>query len=140
MDQLLTPDFWEVQLAIVASAPWLAVPLLLVSAVIGWLARSLVSEAQIEGLKAQVDTRDKRLQLARDKEQDVTEKLELARTEATTLRDQVALNVRNPKALQIVQASVESTIAALEQANSSSNVLRTTLAQRTIPRRRVPQE
>jgi len=128
MDQLLTPDFWKVQLAFVASAPWLILPLLLVFAVIGWAACSRVNKGQIEGLKSQLNARDERLQLARDKEQDVTEKLAAARTEVTTLRDQVTLYVKG-EALQIVQASVGSTIAAIEQANSSSNVLRTTLSE-----------
>jgi hypothetical protein len=129
MDQLLTPDFWKVQLAIVASAPWLIAPLLLVCGVIGWFICSRINKGQIEGLRAQLNARDERLQLAREKEQDVTDKLAVARAKMRTLQDQVPIYVTDRDALQVVQASVGSSITAIEQANSSSNVLRSTLSE-----------
>jgi hypothetical protein len=69
------------------------------------------------------------LELARETEKDVTEKLAMARTEATSLKDQVTLYVKDREALQVVQASVGSTMAAIEQAHSSSNALGTMLSE-----------
>jgi hypothetical protein len=67
MDQFFTGQFWHEQWAVVMSAPWLIVPLLLLSGFIGWRFRKAVDDGEIRGLREQKLAAADRLQLAHDR-------------------------------------------------------------------------
>jgi hypothetical protein len=127
MDQLLTSAFWHTQLGVVMSAPWLIIPLLIAAAIISWWLRGAVEGGRVEGLREQLKARDERLQLAREKEADVGEKLEVAKAEGVALKEQVSLFVGTDPKFITIQSSVGSTVDAIERANTSSKALHSTL-------------
>jgi hypothetical protein len=57
----------------------------------------------------------------------LAEKLETGRTELASLKDTVAQNVGAADKLKVIERRLSSTIAAIEQATTSSDALRTTL-------------
>jgi hypothetical protein len=78
--------------------------------------------------RGQLDARDERLKLAREKQLDLFEKLAVVTTESLELQHQLALHDKGFTEIATVQSSVRSTIAAIKRANDSSAVLRTTLS------------
>ena len=128
LERFLNPDFWDSQAAIVMSASWLVLALLLIAVLLGWLLRGTVSRRQAKRLKAQLWARDERLQLAQQIEEDVAEKLAIAKAEAEQLRKQVALCTSVEAGFVAIRSLVASTVTALDTANTYSNVLRDTLS------------
>jgi hypothetical protein len=112
--QLLTSEFWEALGAV-------DIPLLILAGFIGWKLRSITGRGQL-------DARDERLKLAREKQLDLSEKLAVVTTESLELQHQLALHDKGFTEIATVQSSVRSTIAAIKRANDSSVVLRTTLS------------
>jgi parvulin-like peptidyl-prolyl isomerase len=110
--QLLTFQFWEA----LAAAD---IPLLLIAGFIGWKLRSIAHRAQPDA--------DEVLKLAREKQQDVTEKLAVATTEGMKLQEQLGLHDKGFAELASLQSSIRSTIDAIKRVNDSSDALRTTL-------------
>ena len=127
LDQLLNPAFWTGQLAVVMSASWVSIPLILIVVFFTWVLRGMLYRAQIKAFKAQLEARDERLQLARQIEYDVADKLALAKAEGERLKKQVALYKSVEAGFVAIQLSVSSTIAAIDKANTYSDVLRDTL-------------
>ena len=128
LDQLLNPAFWKGQLAVV-SAPWVSIPLILILGIFGWLLRDKLNRGQIvKAFKAQLQARDERLQLARQIEYDIAEKLALAHAAGEQLSKQVALYKSVEAGFATIRSSVSSTVAAIDKANSYSEVLRATLS------------
>ena len=74
MDQLFTRQFWHDQWAVVASAPWVIVPLLLIAGLVGWKAKGIIDDGQIRGLRAQLDVADQRLRLATERYEAVVQR------------------------------------------------------------------
>jgi hypothetical protein len=112
--QLLTSEFWEV-LGVVD------IPLLILAGFIGWKLRSIANRGQL-------NARDERLKLAREKQQDLTEELAVVTTESLGLQHQLALHDKGFTEFAALQSSVRSTIAAIKRVNDSSDILRTTLS------------
>ena len=111
MEQL-TSEFWEAMGAV-------DILLVLIAGFIGWKLRSIANRAQPNA--------DELLRLAREKQQDVTEKLAVATTESMKLQEQLALHDKGFTELAAFQSSIRSTIDAIKRANDSSDTLRTTL-------------
>ena len=128
LDQLLNPAFWTGQLAVVMSASWVSIPLILIVVFFTWVLRGMLYRAQIKAFKAQLEARDERLQLARQIEYDVADKLALAKAEGERLKKQVALYKSVEAGFATIRSSVSSTVAAIDKANSYSEVLRATLS------------
>jgi hypothetical protein len=113
VQQLLTSEFWEALVAV-------DIPLLLIAGFIGWkIIRSIVHRVQPNA--------DKLLKIAREQQQDLTEKLAVATTESMKLQEQLALHDKGFTELATLQSSARSTIDAIKRANNSSDTLRTTL-------------
>jgi hypothetical protein len=117
MEQLLTPDFWKTVGTFVMSAPLINILLLIIAGGIGWWLRGREDIGEIKGLKAQLEVRDERLQLARET-RDATNKWAVATAEGQVLREQARARKGDP-----LIPSVDRTVAAIEQANTSSLAL-----------------
>jgi hypothetical protein len=76
MDQLFTAQFWHDQWAVVMSAPWVIIPLLVLAAYIGWRFRKTVDDGEIRGYRAQKDAAEGRLELAHDQNARVVAQVE----------------------------------------------------------------
>ena len=135
LDQLLTPEFWKSASQTLQGGPsWSVVPLLLIVGIIGWWLGGREYRGQVRGLQErlrarddQLSARDERLQLARENEKDATQKWAVATAEGQALREQVRLYASKDDALRNIETSVVRTVAAIEQANTSSQVLGRTL-------------
>jgi hypothetical protein len=82
MEQIFTTQFWRDQFAVVASAPWTIIPLLLIAGFIGWKWKGINDDGEIRELRAKADAAAERLELAREKYEVVVGKL-------NELRDQI---------------------------------------------------
>ena len=79
MDQLLTPEFWKVQIEVATSALWIVTPLLLIAVMIGWKSKSIIDKRKIRGLRAEINAREQRLQQAHDKQELVANQVKILR-------------------------------------------------------------
>jgi len=79
MDQLLTPEFWKVQIEVATSALWIVTPLLLIAVMIGWKSKSIIDKRKIRGLRAEINAREQRLQQAHDKQELVASQVKILR-------------------------------------------------------------
>jgi hypothetical protein len=79
MDQLLTPEFWKVQIEVATSALWVVIPLLLISGIIGWRSKGIIDDRKIRGLRTEINTREQRLQQAHDKQELVANQVKILR-------------------------------------------------------------
>ena len=127
MDQFLSPQFWKSQLAVVASAPWITVCLLAGIAAFVWWLRGTIAKGQIEGLRAQHEALKAHLVYAQEKERDLKADLAVALTRALMAQESVTLFVKDDSKLATVQLSIESSVAAIEQANSRTDALNSVL-------------
>jgi signal transduction histidine kinase len=112
--QPFTSEFWEALGAV-------DILFLILAGFIGWKLRSIAD-------RGQVDARDERLKLAREKQQDLAQKLAVVTTESLELQHQLALHDKGFTELTALQSAVRSTIAAIRRVNDSSDVLATTLS------------
>jgi hypothetical protein len=72
-------SFWKAQIEVATSAPWVVIPLLLIAGIIGWKSRSIIDARKIRGLRAEINTREQRLQQAHDKQELVANQLKILR-------------------------------------------------------------
>ena len=79
MDQLLAPEFWKAQIEVASSAPWVVIPLLMIAGIIGWRSKSIVDDRKIKGMMAEINTRERRLQQAHNKQELVTNQVKILR-------------------------------------------------------------
>jgi dsDNA-specific endonuclease/ATPase MutS2 len=79
VDQLLTPEFWKAQIEVATSAPWVVIPLLLIAGIIGWGSKGIVDDRKIKGMMAEINTRERRLQQAHNKQELVTNQVKILR-------------------------------------------------------------
>jgi hypothetical protein len=79
MDQLLTPEFWKVQIEVVTSALSVVIPLLLIAGMIGWKSKGFIDDRKISGLRAEINAREQRLQQAYDKQELVANQVKILR-------------------------------------------------------------
>ena len=79
MDQLLTPEFWKGQIEVATSAFWVVIPLLLIAGMIGWKSKGIIDKRKIRGLRAEIHTREQRLQQAHDKQELVANQVKILR-------------------------------------------------------------
>jgi hypothetical protein len=112
--QSFTSEFWGALGAIDTL-------LLILAGFFGWKLRSIADRAQL-------DARDERLKLARQKQQDLAQKLAVVTTESLELQHQLALHDKGFTELATLQSSIRSTIAAIKRVNESSAILGTTLS------------
>jgi hypothetical protein len=112
MEQL-TSEFWEAMGAV-------DILLLLIAGFVGWKIRSIVHGAERNA--------DDLLKLAREKQQELTEKMAVAITESMKLQEQLTLNEQGFIELTALKSSIRSTIDAIKRANNSSETLRSALA------------
>jgi hypothetical protein len=129
MDQFLSPGFWKSQLAAVANARWIVLILLAAVAVFVWRLRGFVDKNRIDALKDQLNARDERLLLAQQQERDVSAKLAAALASASAAQLSAAIFAKDDPKLLTVQSSIESSVDALKQAKSCSDVLSKSLFQ-----------
>ena len=54
MDQLLTLEFWKVQIEVATSSLWVVIPLLLIAGIIGWKAKGIINDRKIRGLRTEI--------------------------------------------------------------------------------------
>jgi signal transduction histidine kinase len=111
--QSFTSEFWEALGAV-------DILLLILAGFFGWKLRSIADRGQLSA-------RDERLKLAREKQQDLAQKLAVVTTESLELQHQLALHDKGFSELAALQSSIRSTIAAIKRVNESSDVLVTTL-------------
>jgi hypothetical protein len=79
MDQVLTPEFWKVQIELATSAFWIVIPLLLVAGIIGWKFKGIIYDRKLSDLRAEINTREQRLQQAHDKQELVANQVKILR-------------------------------------------------------------
>jgi hypothetical protein len=79
MDQLLTPEFWKVQIELVTSALWIVIPSLLVAGIIGWKSKGIIYDKKIRGLRTEINAHEQRLQQAHDKQELVANQVKILR-------------------------------------------------------------
>ena len=79
MDQLLTPEFWKVQIEVATSVFWVVIPLLLIAGMIGWKSKGIIYDRKLRGLRAEINTREQRLQQAHDKQELVANQVKILR-------------------------------------------------------------
>jgi hypothetical protein len=111
--QSFTSEFWETLGA-------LDILLLVLAGFFGWKLRSVAERGQLKA-------RDERLKLAREKQQDLAQRLAVVTTEGLALQHQLALHDKGFTELATLQSSIRSTIAAIKRVNESSDILATTL-------------
>jgi|SRR5215471_7168416 len=112
--QPFTSEFWEALGAV-------DILLLALAGFIGWKLRSIA-------VRRQLNARDERLKLAREKQQDLAQKLAVVTTESLELQHQLALHDKGFTELAALQSSVRSTIDAIKRMNDSSDALAATLS------------
>lgn len=113
--QSFASGFWEALGAV-------DILLLLLAGFIGWKLRSIADRGQLEA-------RDERLKLARERQQDLAQKLAVVTTESMGLQHQLALHDKGFAELAALQSSIRSTIAAIKRLQNSSDVLGTAIEQ-----------
>jgi hypothetical protein len=91
MDRVLTEQFWKGQWAVVASAPWVVIPLLLLASFVGWKGKGINDDGEMRGLRAERDAAVQRLELANEKIEDADEKYEAVVSRVDELGDKVGL-------------------------------------------------
>jgi len=90
MDQVFTAQFWHDQFAVIASAPWAIIPLLLIAGFVGWKWKATNDDGEMRKLRARVDTAAERLELAREKYQAVVGELNELRDKIAKLDTKIA--------------------------------------------------
>ena len=121
--QPFTSEFWEALGAV-------DILLLVLAGFIGWKLRS-------SAVRGQLNARDERLKLAREKQQDLAQKLAVVTTETLELQHQLALHDKGFTELAALQSSVRSTISAIKRMNDSSDALGATLSSQRDARREI---
>jgi hypothetical protein len=142
VDQIFTAPFWHDQWAVVMSAPWIIIPLLLLSAIIGSRWRKTVDDGEIRGLKAQKQAAEDRLQLAADKQTVVTEKIDEVKEQVSLISRQIqGRTIPVPNILAETE-KLSGTIGDLSLANtevsgtlSASGALYKTILSRSFPKK-----
>ena len=117
MEKLLTTEFWLSQTAVIMSAPWVIIPLLLMSGFIGWKIKGGI-DGGARLLRAENKALEAQLQLARREASGTDQKLISIRTEIAELKRQVEARA-NPDALKRLAATVESQANEAATANST---------------------
>ena len=90
MDQVFTTQFWHDQFAVIASAPWAIIPLLLIAGFVGWKWKATNDDGEIRELCAKADAAAERLELAREKYQAVVGELNELRDKIAKLDTKIA--------------------------------------------------
>jgi hypothetical protein len=90
MDQVFTTQFWHDQFAVIASAPWAIIPLLLIAGFVGWKWKATNDDGEIRELRAKADAAAERLELAREKYQAVVGELNELRDKIAKLDTKIA--------------------------------------------------
>jgi hypothetical protein len=112
--QSFTSEFW-------AALGAIDILLLILAGFFGWKLRSIADQGQL-------NARDDHLKLAREKQQELAQKLAVVTTESLQLQHQLALHDKGFTELATLQSSIRSTIAAIKRVNESSAILGTTLS------------
>ena len=89
MDQVFTPQFWQDQFAVIGSAPWAIIPLLLIAGLVGWKWKGTIDDGEIRALRARVDTAAERLEFADEKLELADEKYEAIVNQVNELKEKV---------------------------------------------------
>ena len=69
----------KVQIEVATSALWVVIPLLLIAGLIGWKSKGIIDDRKISGLRAEINTREQRLQQAHDKQELVANQVKILR-------------------------------------------------------------
>jgi hypothetical protein len=112
--QSFTSEFWGALGAV-------DILLLILAGFFGWKLRSIADRGQL-------NARDDHLKLAREKQQDLAQRLAVVTTESLELQHQLALHDKGFAELATLQSSIRSTIAAIKRVNESSAILGTALS------------
>ena len=89
-DQIFTTQFWHDQFTVIASAPWVIIPSLLIAGFVGWKWKGAIDEGEIRELRAKADAAAERLELAREKYQAVVGELNELRDKVAKLDTKIA--------------------------------------------------
>ncbi len=130
LEQLFTAAFWKAQWAVVASAPWLIVPLLLVAGFIGWRWKASNDDGEIRGCRAERDAARGQLQLAHDKHGVLDEEIARLKAQVSEQNKMISeLRTEEPARYQFETLSSNSALIAntLSNLTTSSAALGTTL-------------
>ncbi len=113
--QSFTSEFWGALGAIDTL-------LLILAGFFGWKLRSIADRGQL-------DARDERLKVARERQQDLAQKLAVVTTESMGLQHQLALHEKGFAEFAALQTSIRSTIDAIKRMQNSSDALGTAIEQ-----------
>ena len=123
MEQLITSEFWHKQRDVVASAPWLIIPLLLIALAIGWKIKSSIDAGETKALKARVDLAHDKYELLVKQVEDLNEKI--------AQQDRLIVELKNtpmpPARVQELITSNNEIKSALSSVTSSTADLGVTL-------------
>lgn len=112
--QPFTSEFWEALGAV-------DILFLVLAGFIGWKLRSIADRGQL-------DARDERLKVVREKQRDLAQKLAVVTTESLELQHQLTLHDQGFTELTALKSSVRSIVTAIKRMNDSSDALGITLS------------
>jgi hypothetical protein len=94
IEQIFTSQFWHDQWDVIARAPYLIVPLLLIAGFVGWKWKGTNDDGEMRGLRAEVkgvvNVAAQRLELANEKIEAADEKYKAVVNRENELKDKVA--------------------------------------------------
>jgi hypothetical protein len=112
------PEPWRNQWEIFVSAPYLAMPLMVMALMVGWWIGNRLAGARVEGLNGSIEALKQRLALATDREADVQRARTELEKQVLELKAQIAAGAPTEK-LATTSARVGVAITEFSTANSA---------------------
>jgi len=125
MVEIFTWKFWHDQWEIVASAPWLIIPSLLIAGLVGWKWKGINDDGEMRGLRAELSATNQRLELAREKYDGVVSQLNELKNEIVRQDEMIAAISRAPTAFRVSELATNNReiTKALTELSTNTGIL-----------------